>query len=167
MLDEFAAHGERATVPFVFVRHAVARCKADWFDRDELRPLNRRGRERAGQLAALLSGYAIGEAYSATSSRCLETLLPYCAAAGVPVTGLPELTPGTGGPGGAAERIDRLLAEGRPAVVCGHGETIDELTAHFCRRLGAAAPGGPPLEKGSFRVFHTAADRIVAAERHD
>ncbi|HLU27870.1 MAG TPA: RNA degradosome polyphosphate kinase [Glycomyces sp.] len=167
VLEEFAAQAERETVPFVFVRHAVALSKADWFDRDELRPLNRRGRERAAQLEVLLSGYAIEEAYSATSARCLETLLPYCAARGVPLAGLPEFTPGTDEPGRAAERIDRLLAARRPAVLCGHGETVHELAEHLCRRLGAAVPGGPPLGKGSFLVFHTAAGRVVAAEHHD
>ncbi|WP_026928662.1 NUDIX hydrolase [Glycomyces tenuis] len=167
VLAEFAGHEARETVPFVFVRHAIAMSKADWFAQDELRPLNQRGRERATQLEVLLSSYPVGDAYSATSARCLETLLPYCAAEGVPLAGLPEFTPGTDKPGHAAARIDRLIAEGRPAVICGHGETIDELAEYFCHRLEAAAPSGPPLDKGSFLVFHTAGGRLVATERHD
>ncbi|WP_035739211.1 NUDIX hydrolase [Glycomyces arizonensis] len=167
VLADFAAHEARETVPFIFVRHAIALSKADWFDQDELRPLNQRGRERATRLEVLLSSYPIGEAYSATSARCLETLLPYCAAEGVPLAGLPEFTPGTGKPGHAGTRIDRLVAEGRPAVICGHGGTISELVEYFCHRMGAAAPSDASLEKGSFWVFHTADGRIVATERHD
>lgn len=166
VLAEFASHAERETVPFVFVRHAVALSKADWFDPGELRPLNRRGRERAALLGTLLANYPAGKAYSATSARCLETLLPYCAAEGVPLEGLPELAPGTGGPGEAAARLERLVADRRPAVVCGHGATIGELAGRFRRRLGAA-PEATALGKGSFLVFHTAAGRIVATEHHD
>jgi 8-oxo-dGTP pyrophosphatase MutT (NUDIX family)/phosphohistidine phosphatase SixA len=165
VLAEFAELGARETVPFVFVRHAVAMSKSDWFFQDELRPLNQLGLERASRLRALLSSYPAGAAYAATSARCLATLLPYCASNGVPLTGLPEFTGGK--PAAAERRIDRLIEEGRPAVVCGHGEAIDELAAYFCSRMRAAAPEDGALSKGSFRVFHLAEGRIVASEHHD
>jgi 8-oxo-(d)GTP phosphatase len=166
VLADFARQTARDTVPLVFVRHAVALSKADWFDQDELRPLNQRGRERAQQLEVLLAAYPTGRAFSATSARCLETLLPYCAAEGVAVTGLPELTPGTAKPGQAEARLDEILASGKPAIVCGHGETIDEQIAWVSGRLGTPVPAGT-LEKGSFVVFHTADGALVATERHD
>ncbi|GAB3220415.1 NUDIX hydrolase [Glycomyces halotolerans] len=167
VLDDFASTHIRETVPFIFVRHAVALSKADWFDRDEIRPLNRRGRERAAELRTLLAAYPVGAAFSATSARCLETLVPYCASEGVPLTGLPEFTAGRTEPGQAMKRLEELIDEGRPTVVCGHGETIGDLVEHFCDRLGAAAPEDPSLSKGAFRVFHTVGGRIVATEHHD
>ncbi|MCC3764029.1 NUDIX hydrolase [Glycomyces sp. TRM65418] len=166
VLADFAQDIARETVPLIFIRHAVALSKADWFDQDELRPLNQRGRERAQQLEVLLAAYPTGAAYSASSARCLETLLPYCAAEGIPVSGLPEFTPGTAKPGQAEARLDEILASGKPAVVCGHGETIDELIAWVSGRLGAPVHEGP-LEKGSFVVFHTAGGELVATEQHE
>ena len=166
VLEEFTRLTARETVPLIFVRHAVAMSKADWFDQDELRPLNQRGRERAQQLEVLLSAYPAGQAFSATSARCLETLLPYCAAEGVAVTGLPEFTLGTSKPAEATARLDEIIASGKPAVVCGHGETIDEAITFASGRLGTPVPVGP-LEKGSFVVFHTAEGRLVDTEQHD
>ncbi|MCH7229269.1 NUDIX domain-containing protein [Glycomyces sp. L485] len=166
VLADFAETVVRETVPFIFVRHAIALSKADWFDQDELRPLNQRGRERASQLEVLLSSYPTPVAYSATSARCLETLLPFCAGEGIPVTGLPEFTSGTAKPGQAMTRMDQLIAEARPVVICGHGETIDELARHFCHKLGSTPPTETPLAKGSFLVFHTGDGEIVATERH-
>lgn len=166
VLADFARETARDTVPLVFVRHAVAMSKADWFDHDELRPLNQRGRERAQQLEVLLSAYPSGQAYSSTSARCLETLLPYCAAEGVPVTGLPEFTLGTSKPAEATARLDEIIETGAPAVICGHGESIDEMIAYASGKLGTPVPVGS-LEKGSFVVFHTAEKRLIATEQHD
>ena len=166
VLADFAQQLARDTVPLIFIRHAVALSKADWFDQDELRPLNQRGRERAQQLEVLLAAYPTARAFSATSARCIETLLPYCAAEGVAVTGLPEFTPGTAKPGQAEARLDEILASGEPAIVCGHGETIDEQIAWVSGRLGTPVPAGP-LEKGSFVVFHTADGALVTTEHHD
>ncbi|HEX2145857.1 MAG TPA: NUDIX hydrolase [Glycomyces sp.] len=166
VLEDFTRVAARETVPLIFIRHAIALSKADWFDQDELRPLNQRGRERAQQLEVLLSAYPTGQAFSASSARCLETLLPYCAAEGVAVMGLPEFTPGTSKPADATARLDEIVASGKPAVVCGHGETIDELVAYASGRLGTPVPVGP-LEKGSFVVFHTADGALVATEQHD
>jgi 8-oxo-dGTP diphosphatase len=166
VLADFARELPRETVPLVFIRHAVALAKADWFDQDELRPLNQRGRERAQQLEVLLAAYPHGTAYSSTSARCLETLLPYCAAEGVAVTGLPEFTLGTGKPAESAARLDEIIASGKPAIVCGHGEHIDEMIAYTSGHFGTPVPPGP-LDKGSFVVFHTADGAVVATEQHD
>jgi len=166
VLEDFAREAARETVPLVFIRHALALSKADWFDQDELRPLNQRGRERAQQLEVLLSAFPTGQAFSASSARCLETLLPFCAAEGVSVTGLPEFTLGTAKPGDASARLDAIISAGKPAVICGHGETIDELVAFASGRLGTPVPVGP-LEKGSFVVFHLSGGALVATEHHD
>jgi 8-oxo-dGTP diphosphatase len=166
VLEDFSRVTARETVPLIFVRHAVAMSKADWFDQDELRPLNQRGRERAQQLEVLLSAYPAGSAYSASSARCMETLLPYCAAEGVPVHGLPEFTLGTSKPAEASARLDAILESGEPAVICGHGEHIDEMIAYASGRLGTTIPMGP-LEKGAFIVFHTVDGEVVATEHHD
>jgi len=165
VLEDFARALARETVPLIFVRHAVAMSKADWFDQDELRPLNQRGRERAQQLEVLLAAYPAGAAYSASSARCMETLLPYCAAEGVAVSGLPEFTMGTSKPAEVAARLGEIVASGKPAVICGHGEHIDEMITHVSNRLGTPVSLAP-LDKGAFVVFHTADGAVVATEHH-
>ncbi len=107
------------------------------------------------------------QAFSATSARCLETLLPYCAAEGVAGDRPTRVHVGhRANPPRPTARLDEIIASGKPAVVCGHGETIDEAITYVSGRLGTPVPVGP-LDKGSFVVFHTADGDLVATEHHD
>ena len=102
VLDEFGA-APASTVPLVLLRHAAAGRKSDRAsDRavageraraaDLARPLDGRGLAEAGLLAGLLASYGTCQVVSSAAERCLATVRPYAAAAGVPVQVDPALT---------------------------------------------------------------------------
>ncbi|MFD0905088.1 NUDIX hydrolase [Actinomadura sediminis] len=165
LLEEFLA-GPPDTVPLVILRHAAAHAKADWRDADELRPLDARGRAEAARLSPLLDSYGPVRLVSSATARCVETVLPHARRTRAAVTTDGAFTVGETGPGQAVERLIELVADGVPALVCTHGEVVEELVNGLCRELGEKVPDDPCLAKGEFWVAHIAGDAMPALERH-
>lgn len=165
VLRDFA-EGPLQTVPLVLVRHGAGIAKKDWPDADELRPLNYQGRARATELAEQLVNFAPSRAYSATSARCLQTLLPLAVAEGIELTAIAELTEDPTKTGAVAQRCHEELAKGVSTVVCGRGDSMSDLLRHLCDLLGVAVPVEAPLERGDCWIVHTAEGRFVAIEHH-
>ncbi|MGH3389419.1 MAG: NUDIX hydrolase [Actinomadura sp.] len=176
-----AAAGPLRTTPVIILRHASAGERSEWHDLDVLRPLDRRGRLEARELAELLAAFLGDETgirlVSSATARCVETLLPYALLerAGLTTdraftmeTGTVEETARTA----ARARIFELAATGEPAVVCTHGEIVPALLDELCARLGEPEPDDPTLRKGAFWVLHlatsdvSAVTGIVALEHH-
>lgn len=166
VLEDFAA-GPIRTVPLILLRHAATGSGSDRpEDDDTLRPLDDTGRRQAGALAKLLSCFGPATTIGSTSARCVETLLPYAIREDVSVTTEAAFTVGMTKPGQTEERLDELLAQARPTIVCGDDELLSELAELACDRLGAAAPTDPGLPEAGFRVLHIADGRLAAMERH-
>ncbi len=172
VLAEFAA-GPAATVPVILLRHTWARRKETWLAShpDDLpRPLSRHGEIQARELAEILYCFGPARVLSSPAERCLASVRPYAATAGVKVESEPAFAVGDGAgaalPAAAQQRVFSLLAAGEPAVVCGHRENIPALLASACQALDARVPAGPPLPKAGFWVLHTAAGRLAGAEQH-
>jgi phosphohistidine phosphatase SixA/ADP-ribose pyrophosphatase YjhB (NUDIX family) len=136
-LDLADRTGTLTTWPLVIVRHAKSRSRSSWTDADPLRPLNARGRERAEALIPILAAYRVTWVVTSPSVRCLDTVLPYAAAAGerarlkrgLSEEGFAEQ------PERAPQHLDRLLERGAAAVVCSHGPVLPSLL----ERLAAIA----------------------------
>ncbi len=181
ILAEFAA-GPRRTVPVILVRHASAGRQADWPGSDLSRPLDRDGAAEAAALAPLMAGFGAGRVISSLAERCVATVVPYAARTGAVVeleplfTTFPaaksapvwpgEQTPPADQEKAAAGRASALAADGRPAVICAHGENLPALLRAVCGELGSPVPAAPHLRKGSFWVLHTADGKLVTAEQH-
>ncbi len=169
LLDEFGA-GPVRTAPLVWLRHASAGSRSGWPGPDVTRPLDAIGERAAQELADLLRCFGTARVISSPTERCVATVRPYAQAVGVPVEAEPALLPGRDGssPGRAeaAAVAAALASAGEPVVVCAHRENLPVLIEAACDRLDAAPPGGPPLRKSEFLILHTAALRLVAAERH-
>jgi 8-oxo-dGTP diphosphatase len=152
----------------IILRHASAGDRGDWRDLDLLRPLDRRGRNVARELAGPLSAYAPDRLISSTTARCAETLLPYARLAEAGVTTDPALTVGEEGdvgPGDRARaraRIGELAAEAVSTVVCTHGEMAPDLLAELCERFGRPVRRRRALRKGGFWVLHLVTDEAGA-----
>jgi 8-oxo-dGTP diphosphatase len=159
LLREFAA-GPLRTTTVIILRHASAGDRKDWRDLDLLRPLDRRGRSVARDLAGPLAAYAPDRLISSTTARCVETLLPYARVMGTGVTTDPAFTvdeDGDVGPGGRArarDRIGELVAEAVSTLVCTHGEMAPDLLAELCERFGRPGRRGRAPRKGGFWVLH-------------
>ncbi len=169
LLDEFGA-GPVRTAPLIWLRHASAGTRSDWPGPDMTRPLDELGRTDAEQLAGLLRCFGTARVVSSPTERCMATVRPYAEAVGVQVEAEPALLAGGDGvsPGRdeAAAVAAALASAGEPVVVCAHRENLPVLIEAACDRLAGSAPGGPPLRKSEFLVLHTAAARLIAAERH-
>ncbi|MDA0565504.1 NUDIX hydrolase [Streptomonospora sp. S1-112] len=174
VLDNFAS-GPARTFPLVLVRHAAAGDKSTWDDDDLLRPLDAAGRADAQELAQVLSAFGAPRVVSSAAARCTETVLPFTVATGADLRTERAFTAQTVGADttvfdrdAAAEAFAGLLEEGRPTVVCTHGELVPVLMREALGLLGAPVTQQLSLRKGAFWVLHVAhADRALAAvERH-
>jgi 8-oxo-dGTP pyrophosphatase MutT (NUDIX family) len=139
----------------LLVRHASAGDREDWDGPDDERPLDRRGREQAAGLAAVLPLFAPVRLLTAPPVRCQETLAPLAEALGLTVDEVPEF--GEEGfdadPQSGLDLVERLLAgEDGPGltVICSQGGAIPAvLLALGVRWHDTAGALWPPAAKGS------------------
>ncbi len=181
VLAEFLA-GPAGTVPVILLRHAEAGSKqertaglpgAAAVSADLSRPLDAAGAAQARALAGLLACYGRGQVISSPAERCLATVRPYAALAGVPVRAEDALAVAAGAaqePARArADLAARLAAEvalaGEPAVICAHRENMPALIGAVFGAVGAKPPP-EPLGKAEFLVAHLAGRHLAARERH-
>jgi 8-oxo-(d)GTP phosphatase len=175
VLDDFVQSPHR-TVPLIILRHASAGRKEDWDGDDLLRPLDAQGEADAQALVLLLACFGPVRVVSSPALRCTATIALYAAHIGAPVEvdaafGVPDRAGGSslsrtdmGDPGSA---ITRLLADGVPALVCGHRENIPELLRAACEYLGAKPPPAPSVPKAGFWVLQAGTSTLAGMERYD
>jgi 8-oxo-dGTP diphosphatase len=170
------------TAPLILIRHASAGRKAAGRVSDLARPLDVRGASDAELLAGLLASYGQCRVVSSGAERCLATVRPYAAAAGVaveaeraftlPADGMDDETLRTAG----SRRAAALARSGAPTLICAHRENLPYLIDAAVGALGAGTAGGLagrmrdgalPLAKSAFLVLQSAGGQLISAERHD
>jgi phosphohistidine phosphatase SixA len=115
----------------------------------------------------VLAGFAPhARVLSSPAVRCLQTVAPYAALAGVPVEEEPVLSIRTDAGDRAGALIRDLVAAGRPAIVCLHRENVLGALEAACGALGTFPPADPSLVKGGFWVLHIAGQELAALERY-
>lgn len=174
VLDDFT--GERPdTVPLILLRHAKALHRTQWAGGDDQRPLDHVGEREAEVLAPLLSCFAPRAAVTSSAAvRCLDTVRPYAALAGVKVRVERALEVRSSRTDAAvsAALIAEAVEAGEPAAFCAHRENLPGLQAAAIGALGpaggAALPGewGDDLPTSGFWVLHMAGG-LVAVDRYD
>jgi 8-oxo-(d)GTP phosphatase len=169
VVDEFL-RDPRPTRACVVVRHAKAGSRTAWKGHDVDRPLDAVGARQARVIADLLTAYDVSRAYSSDVRRCLDTLAPFAAAAGLTV-GQEHLFSESGYPGARETAVTRALeivgAAGSVAI-CTQGGALPDLVVELCRRLGTTPEGMKPVRKGSLVVVHVSIEeppRVVAVEQ--
>jgi 8-oxo-(d)GTP phosphatase len=116
-------------VTVILLRHASAGDRHTWTGDDRLRPLDERGRAQAMALRDILLARGVTRALSSPYVRCTQTVAPL----GLDIE--PDERLAEGAPLQAT--LD-LLAELDNAVVCTHGDVIENVLGHGLRK-GAAA----------------------------
>ncbi|GAB3442309.1 NUDIX hydrolase [Phycicoccus ginsengisoli] len=178
------AAGTLTTWPLALVRHAHAVGRGAWSREDPLRPLSPAGRDRAEEVARLLTAYAVRRLVSSPSVRCADTLRPYAALRGLPLRtkgGLSE-EGHAADPARASHHLARLLDRGVAAAVCSHGPVLPGLLDRLHERVEAGEPdadatratlraaASEKMSKGEVLVAHVVGSgdlaRVVAVERH-
>jgi 8-oxo-(d)GTP phosphatase len=169
VVDEFL-RDPRPTRACVVVRHARAGSRTAWKGHDIDRPLDGAGRAQAKVIADLLAAYDVSRAYSSEVRRCLDTLAPFAAGAGLTVaqehlfseSGYPTQ------PEGAVTRALEIVGAAGSVVICTQGGALPDLVVELCRRLGTTPEGMKPVRKGSLVVVHLTVEeprRVVAVEQ--
>ncbi len=154
-----------ATTTLILVRHGKAMERKDWSKKDTLRPLGARGRKQARQLVPFLTAYGIENLISSTSSRCLNTLEPYAAAAKIGIETHESLTEeiGTSDPEGVVRLVGKIregvLASGLPTAICVHRPVLPSI-------LEALDLAPATLATGEMLITHLTADDVHAIERY-
>lgn len=132
----------------LLVRHADAGDPGRWQGADADRPLSRRGRRRAEELARELGALPIARVLSSPALRCLETVRPLAAAAGVEVERHPALAEGS-----ELDRtwalLEALEVGGHDVVVCSHGDVLPAVLDRLARRGIAVHGSDRHVTKGS------------------
>lgn len=169
VVDEFL-RDPRPTRACVVVRHARAGSRSAWKGRDVDRPLDASGQEQARVLAKLLAGYDVSRAYSSDVRRCIDTVAPFAADAGLTVT--PEHLFSEAGypsdPEGAVTRALEIVRGAGSVAICTQGGALPDLVVELCRRLGTTPEGMKPVRKGSLVVVHLTVEeplRVGAVEQ--
>jgi 8-oxo-dGTP pyrophosphatase MutT (NUDIX family) len=155
VLDDLGRTDRPLMPSLLLVRHGKAGSRADFEGPDELRPLDRRGREQAGRLAEVLPLFRPTAVLTAERVRCRQTVEPLAEKLGEPVLPLPVLGEEefAADPQAGLAAVERLLdADGGAGVtvVCSQGGAIPSvLMALGVRWEGVAGRLFPPAAKGS------------------
>ncbi|GAA3442326.1 NUDIX hydrolase [Planomonospora venezuelensis] len=150
-----------ATTPLLLVRHGSAGSRQEWRGDDDLRPLDGTGAAQAEVLAEALYGYRPAELVSSPSLRCVQTLEPYAARAGLEIRRERLLAETGHDPRASLRLLHEALAADRAAVLCSHGKVLPGLIKKVIGR-----PGDAHLRKGAFLVLHHAGGRVVGMDRY-
>jgi phosphohistidine phosphatase SixA len=122
-------------VALLLVRHAAAGKPSEWEGDDRLRPLNDRGRRQAQALIAVLAPWKIERVLSSSYLRCVQTVEPLAETRELQIEKREELEEGAGR-GAAIGLIQEI--DGKPAVLCTHGDVVVDLLGEELKK-GATA----------------------------
>ena len=141
------------------VRHAKAGDRADWAGDDRLRPLTKPGRRQAEELANWLRKEPIDAILSSEYVRCIQTVEPLANQHKLPIEPRKDLEEGSGG-----ESLLRMVSEfkGRNAVLCTHGDLVEEFLEHLIQK-GVVSRSQAKMEKGSTWAVEEIAGKITGA----
>jgi 8-oxo-(d)GTP phosphatase len=161
------AEGPANTATLVVLRHTATVPRSEWDGPDVERPCSERGRAQARALVPLLGAYGVRNLLSSDARRCVQSLEPYAAAAGVGIATRRGLSEETGAKKAAAVRAEILAVvnENTDLLVCTHRPALPPLFEALAEATGAPMPSSP-LRKAEFVVAHICAGRALATERH-
>lgn len=148
------------TLTVYLVRHAKAGDRERWESEDSLRPLSKPGLEQAKGLRNQLHGASIRRILSSPSLRCLQTVEPLARRLGLDVEREGALAEGRGT--APIRRLIRSLS-GTDAVLCSHGDVIQELLEELAREGIVEPAEAGRLAKGSTWVLEEDRGAIVKA----
>ncbi len=132
------------------VRHAHAGKRSEWEGDDKTRPISARGVVQTEAVTSLLARRPVTRVVSSPYVRCVQTVEPLAAAAGLSVEVDERLAEGAD-----LDAAFDLLVEldGVHGVACTHGDLIPPLLRRLVA-MGMAVDGPLLDQKGSVWVIH-------------
>jgi 8-oxo-(d)GTP phosphatase len=150
----------RRTRALVVLRHAETHPRASWRGDDRRRPLVPEGEEQARRLAPVLAAYDVTTVVTSTSTRCADTVAPYCREAGLRPRALDDLSEEDATTGTVVDLVDELLELDEGVVVCTHRPVLPTV-------MDAVGVTPVALAKGAMLVVHHRRGRVVTTEVHE
>ena len=138
------------------VRHAKAGSRHKWEGDDRQRPLSNAGWRQAEGIARRLADEKVTSLWSSPFRRCVETLEPLAAHAGLEIAADDRLAEAAA----LSEVLDLLRAAGDGAVLCSHGDVVPDIVDGLIRR-GATLHGDPDWRKASMWVLRLDGDDVT------
>lgn len=179
ILDGFAKLLDQdvtSTFALALVRHGKAVGRASWHGDDATRPLTERGVEQAAGLVATLGAWAPKRIVSSPAVRCVTTVTPFAAAAGLEIKRDPGISQDAWEAGHDEVRrvVGKRVRAGKSAIICSHGPVLPEIIREVALAtgtpLGSYVTDAAGLEAGAFSVVHLSATSpgsgIIAIETH-
>jgi 8-oxo-dGTP diphosphatase len=146
-------------VSVYLVRHAHAGSRAAWHGPDDARPLSPKGRRQADALVDQVDIGSVGTVVSSPAQRCVETVEPIAAEAGMKVRTFEELLEGADPDDAVALLLE--LAPSTP-VVCSHGDLIPKVIRRLVAQ-GMNTKDANISQKGSLWVIEVDEGRPTTA----
>ena len=145
------------TWPVVVLRHGEAVKRKVWKGDDRRRPLTDFGVEQARKVAPLLAAFGVTGVHTSSSTRCVETVLPFTKDSGQPLTAHDVLSEQDADADGIVDLVDELVELRESLVVCSHRPVLPTI-------LDALAVPDVSLEPADLLVVHHRKGKVVAAE---
>lgn len=179
ILDAFAKlldQGITSTFALAVVRHGKAVGRSSWPGDDASRPLTERGVDQAAGLVATLGAWAPKRIVSSPAVRCVTTVTPLAAAAGLEIKRDAGISQEAWEAGDDEVRrvVGKRVRAGKSAIICSHGPVLPEIMREVALAtatpLGSYVTDAAGLETGAFSVVHLSATSpgsgIIAIETH-
>ena len=148
----------RRTHPLIVLRHSAARSRKTWRKDDRLRPLLSTGRTHAGKLVPVLAAYDARRLISSSSTRCVDTVVPYSEATRRPLRLEDGLSEEDATQKSVSRIVDALVAAREGSVLCTHRPVLPKVFTAFGLE-------NPELEVGEMLVLHLRKGTVIASER--
>jgi 8-oxo-dGTP pyrophosphatase MutT (NUDIX family)/phosphohistidine phosphatase SixA len=148
----------RRTYPLIVLRHSEARSRKTWRKDDRLRPLLSAGRAQADRLVPVLAAYDARRVVTSSSTRCVDTVMPYSEASRRPIQLEDALSEEDATQKSVSRIVDALVAAREGAVLCTHRPVLPKV-------FTALGLEDPELEVGEMFVVHLRKGALTASER--
>ncbi len=149
----------RPTRALVLLRHGQARSRKRWKNDDRERPLLVTGSAQARRAVPVLGAYAVTRVVTSSSTRCLDTVLPYVERSGARLKSTAALSEEDASSSSVRRIVERLLRRREDAVLCTHRPVLPTV-------YDALGLEYEPQATGELVVVHHRHGRVRALERH-
>jgi 8-oxo-dGTP pyrophosphatase MutT (NUDIX family)/phosphohistidine phosphatase SixA len=180
ILDAFAAlvdEGVTETFAIIAMRHGKATSPSEWSGEDATRPLAPRGvKQAAGNVPTLLA-FGPRKIVTSTAVRCVSTVSPIAAAAGIEPKRTDLISQDAYERGGSDVRrvVGRRVRALKTAILCSHGPVLPEILHEIALATGSTRGSylgsAAALETGAFSIVHLSrtnpSSGIIAIETHE
>ncbi len=154
-----ALHTGKPTRALAILRHGQASPRKTWQGNDRKRPLLAEGEEQARAVVPVLEAYAVSRIATSSSTRCVDTVLPYAEHTGWPMVATGDLSEEDATDAGVRAVVDDLVKAREDAVLCTHRPVLPAVYD----ALGIAREHH---RTGELVVVHHRDGRVRAIERH-